>query len=103
MTGSRIDSPIREDLIARASQRTDWAGRALQKAADDLADAGSGDGALEGLAEGVAFQAGVVSRMAEDIGSRKRIAFAGRRVRHDATPGSPCPARGNLELSTSAR
>jgi hypothetical protein len=72
MSGSRIDCPISGDLIVRATQRAGLAGKALEHAAEDLRAAGSGDGALEGLAELLLDEAGLVSRMAEDIDSRRQ-------------------------------
>jgi hypothetical protein len=71
VSGSRIHCPISGELIARAAQRAELAARALEHAAEDLRQAGSGDGAWEGLAELVQDQGGLVSRMAEDIDSRK--------------------------------
>lgn len=70
MSGSRLDCPIRGDLIVRAAQRAAWAGSALRRAGEDLREAGTGDTTLEGLAELVFEQAELVSRMAQDIDSR---------------------------------
>jgi hypothetical protein len=57
--------------IDRAAKRTDWAGRALEHAAEDLREAGAGDGGFDGLSEMVLEQAARVSRLAKDIESRK--------------------------------
>jgi hypothetical protein len=57
--------------IDRAAKRADWAGRALEHAAEDLREAGTGDGGFDGLSEMVLDQAGRVSRLAKDIESRK--------------------------------
>jgi hypothetical protein len=59
-----------KDLVDRAAKRTDWAGTALENAAEDLHDA-SDIGAFEGLSEMVEEEADVVSRLAETIESRK--------------------------------
>ena len=71
MSGSRLDSPIRRDLIVRAAQRAAWAATALEHAGEDLCQAGTGDTTLEGLSELVLEQAELVSRMAQDIDSRR--------------------------------
>jgi hypothetical protein len=81
MSGSKIDRRAARDdadakkddeLITRAAKRTDWAGAALESAAGDLDDApGDKRDALAGLAELVLDEAAVVSRLAEDIDSRK--------------------------------
>lgn len=60
------------DRIDRMAMRTEWAGRALEHAGEDLREAGVGDGALEGLTEVVLDQAGRVSRLAKDIESRQQ-------------------------------
>jgi hypothetical protein len=59
------------ERIDRAAKRADWAGRALEYAAEDLRDACAADGGFEGLTEMALDQAGRVSRLAEDIESRK--------------------------------
>ena len=81
MSGSKIDHRAARDdadakkddeLITRAAKRTDWAGAALESAAGDLDDAPGNKGdALASLAEVVLDEAAVVSRLAEDIESRK--------------------------------
>jgi hypothetical protein len=58
-----------DELVSRASKRTDWAGSALEGAAGDLADVGE-DG-LTGLAEVVQDEAEKVSRLAKDIESQR--------------------------------
>ena len=68
---NRLSDPGRPDPV-RAAQRAQWAATALHRAAEDLREAGSGDTTLDGLAEMVLVQAGLVSRMAEDIDSRKQ-------------------------------
>jgi hypothetical protein len=61
--------PIR--AIGRAAERANWAGRALEHAAEDLREAGAGNEGFDGLSEMVLDQAGRVSRLAKDIESRK--------------------------------
>jgi len=63
-----------DELITRAAKRTDWAGAALESAAGDLDDADGGAGNdLTGLAEVVLEEAACVSRLAEDIESRRPV------------------------------
>ena len=82
MSGTKVeptrDVPVRANRMTvdverldRAAKRADWAGRALEYAADDLREAAAGDGGFEGLTETALDQAGRVSRLAEDIESRK--------------------------------
>jgi hypothetical protein len=59
------------ERVDRAAKRADWAGWALEHAADDLREAGGGEGGFDGLTEMVLDQAGRVSRLAQDIESRK--------------------------------
>jgi hypothetical protein len=59
------------ERIDRAAKRADWAGRALEHAAEDLREAGAEDGGFEGLTEMTLDHAGRVSRLAKDIESRK--------------------------------
>jgi hypothetical protein len=56
-----------DELVSRAAKRTDWAGSALEGAADDLEDANDDDSALTGLAESVQEEAERVGRLAKDI------------------------------------
>lgn len=67
--GNRLT--IDGERIDRAAKRADWAGRALEHAAEDLREAGAEDGGFEGLTEMVLDHAGRVSRLAKDIESRK--------------------------------
>jgi len=74
----RRDPPVRGsrqaadgERIDRAAKSADWAGRALKYAAEDLREADTTDGSLEGLTEVVLEEAGRVSSLAEDIESRK--------------------------------
>jgi hypothetical protein len=62
---------MNDEWIDRAAKRADWAGRALERAAEDLREAGARDGGFDGLTEMVLEQAGHVSRLAEDIESRR--------------------------------
>jgi hypothetical protein len=59
------------ERLDRAAKRADWAGRALEHAAEDLREAGAEDGGFEGLTEMALDHAGRVSRLAKDIESRK--------------------------------
>jgi hypothetical protein len=78
MSGTKIDRAAREDvaagkddaLITRAAKRTDWAGTALESAAGDL-DGTHESKSLASLAEVVLNEAAIVSRLAQDIDSRK--------------------------------
>jgi hypothetical protein len=70
----RTDATAKKDdeLITRAAKRADWAGTALESAADDLDDAHHDDGSrLTSLAEVVQEEAERVSRLAEDIESQR--------------------------------
>jgi hypothetical protein len=69
LRGNRIT--IDGARIDRAAKRADWAGRALEYAAEDLQEGSAGDGGFEGLTELVLDQAGRALRLAEDIESRK--------------------------------
>ena len=82
MVGTKVDSSrgfdvpthrlaIDGERIDRAAKRAEWAGRALEHAAEDLRAAGASDGGIDALAEMVLDQAGFVSRLARDIKSRK--------------------------------
>jgi hypothetical protein len=63
-----------DELITRAAKRADWAGTALESAAGDLDDVRGREGNdLTGLAEVVKDEAGRVSRIAEDIESRRPV------------------------------
>ena len=67
-----LDPNRRDDeLIRRAAKRADWAGTALEGAAGDLLEADIGGAALAGLTEVLLDEAGRVSRIAEDIESRR--------------------------------
>jgi hypothetical protein len=57
-------------LVERAAKRADWAGEALEHAADDLEDVGAEQSRLSGLAEAVQEEAEHVSRLAKDIESQ---------------------------------
>ena len=59
------------ERVDRAAKRADWAGRALESAAEDLQEAGGPDGGFEGLTEMVLDQAARVSRLSQDIESRR--------------------------------
>ena len=70
----RTDTATEKDdeLIARAAKRADWAGTALESAADDLDDAHGDEGRpLTGLVEVVQDEAVRVSHLAEDIESHR--------------------------------
>jgi hypothetical protein len=70
----RTDAAAKKDdeLITRAAKRTDWAGTALESAADDLDDAHNDDGSrLTSLAEVVQEEAERVSHLAKDIESQR--------------------------------
>jgi hypothetical protein len=56
-----------DELVSRAAKRTDWAGSALEGAAEDLDDVGEDDSTLTGLAENVQDEAARVARLAKDI------------------------------------
>ena len=58
-------------LVERAAKRTDWAGEALEHAADDLDDVGADETGLTALAETVQEEAEHVSRLARDIESQR--------------------------------
>ena len=60
------------ELIDRASRRCDWAGRALEGAAQDLHDAALAGAPVDGTAARVLDEAGRVSRLAENIASGER-------------------------------
>jgi hypothetical protein len=77
------DGAERDDkLVSRAAKRADWAGSALEGAADDLTDVGDDDtDSLTGLAEVVQDEAEKVSRLAKDIESQ--------RSGMDREPGAP--------------
>ena len=85
MSGSRIDrrtdadAKIDDDRITRAAKRTDWAGSALDGAAEDLDDAHSSEGKLlTTLSEVVKEEAERVSRLADDIKSHRSPTEADR-------------------------
>jgi hypothetical protein len=76
----RTDADAREDdeRITRAAKRTDWAGTALEGAAEDLDVARGEEGsALSGLAEVVQEEARRVSHLAEDIESHRLVSEDG--------------------------
>jgi hypothetical protein len=56
-----------DELVSRAAKRTDWAGSALEGAAEDLDDVGEDDSTLTGLTESVQDEATRVARLAKDI------------------------------------
>jgi hypothetical protein len=60
-----------DELVSRAAKRTDWAGTALESAAEDLDDVGEDDSKLTGLAEAVQDEAEHVARLAKDIESQR--------------------------------
>jgi len=60
-----------DELVERAAKRTDWAGSALESAADDLDDVGTDESGLTALAETVQEEAEHVSRLAKDIESQR--------------------------------
>jgi len=60
-----------DELVERAAKRTDWAGEALEHAADDLDDVGADETKLTALAETVQEEAEHVSRLAKDIESQR--------------------------------
>jgi hypothetical protein len=66
------------ELIDRATLRADWARRALEHAAEDLAQAGGRSVVLEGLTEAVVDQAAAVDRLAQDIACRRSDFDGGR-------------------------
>ncbi|HEV2980255.1 MAG TPA: hypothetical protein VGX51_02385 [Solirubrobacteraceae bacterium] len=73
---SPVSAAVRrnDELIARASKRTDLAGTALVHAAEDLGSACGRDGnALTGLAEVLLNDAGRLSQLVEDIESHRTI------------------------------
>jgi hypothetical protein len=55
------------ELIDRASKRCDWAGRALESAAQDLHDAAVAGAPVDGTAALVRDEAGRGSRLAENV------------------------------------
>jgi tagatose-1,6-bisphosphate aldolase non-catalytic subunit AgaZ/GatZ len=62
-----------DELIARAAERVDWAGAALESAADHLVGARSCEGnPLTGVSEVVMDEAARVARLAEDVASQLR-------------------------------
>ena len=67
--GETKDAAVKRDdeLVSRAAKRTDWAGSALEGAAEDLDDVGEDDSTLTGLAESVQDEATKVARLAKDI------------------------------------
>jgi hypothetical protein len=70
---SREAAAKRDDqLVERAAKRADWAGSALEGAADDLEDVGTDASGLAALAETVQEEAEHVSRLAKDIESQRR-------------------------------
>jgi hypothetical protein len=76
----RTDAATKKDdeLITRAAKRTDWAGSALESAADDLDDAHNDDGSrLTSLAEVVQEEAERVSHLAKDIESQRAVPEGG--------------------------
>jgi hypothetical protein len=60
-----------DQLVERAAKRADWAGNALEHAADDLEDVGKDESGLTALAETVQEEAEHVSRLAKDIESQR--------------------------------
>jgi hypothetical protein len=67
-----------DDLITRAAKRIDWAGSALESAADDLDDAHNDDGSrLTSLAEVVQEEAERVAHLAKDIESQRAVPDGG--------------------------
>lgn len=77
---SDADAKLDDDRITRAAKRADWAGSALDGAAEDLDDAHNNEGKpLTTLSEVVKDEAERVSRLAEDIKSQ----------RSQAEPGAP--------------
>ena len=78
MPGNKVEGETEEaaakrddELVSRAAKRTDWAGSALEGAADDLEDVREDDSALTGLAETVQDEAERVARLAKDIESHR--------------------------------
>jgi hypothetical protein len=67
--GETDDAAAKKDdeLVSRAAKRTDWAGNALEGAAEDLDDVSEDDSTLTGLAESVQDEATKVARLAKDI------------------------------------
>ncbi|MGO9489334.1 MAG: hypothetical protein ACLQBB_09950 [Solirubrobacteraceae bacterium] len=88
-----------DELIGRAAKRADWAGTALDGAAQDLDGACGADGnPLSGLAEVVQDEAVRVSNLVEEIESRRTLP---RDVEPDGCgPGSrgrdPRPPQGRI-------
>jgi hypothetical protein len=60
-----------DERVERAAKRADWAGNALDQAADDLEDVGADESGLTALAETVHEEAEHVSRLAKDIESQR--------------------------------
>jgi hypothetical protein len=60
-----------DDLVSRAAKRADWAGGALEQAADDLEKVGDDASSLSVLAETVQDEAEHVARLAKDIDSQR--------------------------------
>jgi hypothetical protein len=71
--GESKEAAARRDneLVERAAKRADWAGNALEHAADDLEDVGADESGLTALAETVQEEAEHVSRLAKDIESQR--------------------------------
>jgi hypothetical protein len=66
------DAKMDDDRITRAAKRTDWAGSALEGAAEDLDDAHGDEGKpLTTLSELVKEEAARVSHLADDIESQR--------------------------------
>jgi hypothetical protein len=71
--GETDDAAAKRDdaLVSRAAKRTDWAGSALEGAAEDLDGVGGDGTGLTALAETVQEEAEHVSRLAKDIESQR--------------------------------
>jgi hypothetical protein len=80
-----------EDLRARAGKRAEWAWRALQAAASDLADAGEPRGRAELFRQEAERVAGLVDDLS---GSTPARLPALRRASRDRIPASALPGPG---------
>jgi hypothetical protein len=76
---TEADAKMDDDRITRAAKRTDWAGSALEGAAEDLDEAHGDEGKpLTTLSEVVQEEAERVSRLADDIESQRSAPEAGK-------------------------
>jgi hypothetical protein len=89
--GESEEAAVKRDdqLVERAAKRADWAGSALEHAADDLEDVGDDESGLTALAETVQEEAEHVSRLAKDIESQRSDAHRKPAAARETSTGEP--------------